>query len=87
MTSKQDEFLSELKLHLTKGFGDLKKSHVAEIHSLKIERDETVARLEADRQHFVKALVESMNEITQLRNRHNDFYEEDYADQGEHEDD
>ncbi|MFM7983580.1 MAG: hypothetical protein ACKPKO_30070, partial [Candidatus Fonsibacter sp.] len=61
MKSKQDEFLSELKLHLTKGFGDLRKSHVAEVQSLKVERDETVARLEVDRQHFVKALAESMN--------------------------
>ncbi|MFM7985023.1 MAG: hypothetical protein ACKPKO_37460, partial [Candidatus Fonsibacter sp.] len=87
MKSRKDEFLSEMKLHLTKGLGDLKRSHVAEIQSLKMESDETVARLEADRQHFVKALAESMNEVTQLRNRHGDVEEEEYADQGEHEDD
>ncbi|MFM7978262.1 MAG: hypothetical protein ACKPKO_03015, partial [Candidatus Fonsibacter sp.] len=45
------------------------------------------ARLEDDRQHFVNALAESMNKVTQLRNRHGDFEEEEYADQGEHEDD
>ncbi|MFM7985214.1 MAG: hypothetical protein ACKPKO_38440, partial [Candidatus Fonsibacter sp.] len=65
MKSRKKEFLSEMKLHLTKGLGDLKRSHVAEIQSLKMERDETVARLEVDRQHFVKALAESMNEVTQ----------------------
>ncbi|MFM7981605.1 MAG: hypothetical protein ACKPKO_20035, partial [Candidatus Fonsibacter sp.] len=43
--------------------------------------------MEADRQHFVKALAESMNEVTQLRNRHGDLEEEEYADQGEHEGD
>ncbi|MFM7984509.1 MAG: hypothetical protein ACKPKO_34805, partial [Candidatus Fonsibacter sp.] len=85
--SKKDEFLSEMKLHLTTGFGDLKKSHLAECQSMRAERDEIVARLEADRQHFVKALAESMNEVTQLRNRHDDFEGEEYADQGEHEGD
>ncbi|MFM7979189.1 MAG: hypothetical protein ACKPKO_07720, partial [Candidatus Fonsibacter sp.] len=60
MKVKQDEFVSDLKFHLTKGFGDLKKTHAAELQSLKTERDDTVARLEADRQHFVKSLAESM---------------------------
>jgi len=54
---------------------------------MRAERDETVARLEADRQPFVKALAESMHEVTQLRNRHGDFEEEEYAEQGEHEGD
>ncbi|MFM7985987.1 MAG: hypothetical protein ACKPKO_42400, partial [Candidatus Fonsibacter sp.] len=78
--ANNDEFMSELKFNLTRGFGELKKTHAAEIQTIKLERDDTVAHLEVDRQHYVKSLAESMNEITQLRNRHNDFDEGEYGD-------
>ncbi|MFM7989007.1 MAG: hypothetical protein ACKPKO_57810 [Candidatus Fonsibacter sp.] len=87
MKTKHDEFMSELKFHVTRGFGELKKTHAAELQTLKSDRDDTVARLEADRQHFVKLFVESVHEVTQLRNRHNDFDEEEYVDQEGPEDD
>ena len=32
-----------------------------------------VARLAEDRQHFVNALAESMNEVTRLRNKHQNY--------------
>ncbi|MFM7983873.1 MAG: hypothetical protein ACKPKO_31565, partial [Candidatus Fonsibacter sp.] len=65
----------------------MKKTHAAEIKTIIAERDDTVARLEADRQHFVKSLAETMNEVTLLRNRHNGFDKEEYADHDGPEDD
>ncbi|MFM7984966.1 MAG: hypothetical protein ACKPKO_37165, partial [Candidatus Fonsibacter sp.] len=79
--------MSELKFHLTIGFGELKKTHAVGLQTIKTGRDDTVARLEADRQHFVKSLFESMYDVTHLRNSHNDFDEGEYGDQEVPEDD
>ncbi|MFM7985355.1 MAG: hypothetical protein ACKPKO_39185 [Candidatus Fonsibacter sp.] len=79
--------MSEIKFHLMRGFGELKKTHVAEIQTIKLERDETVARLEVDRQHFAKLLAESMNENTDLRICHTDCDDGEYGDHEEPEED
>ena len=43
-----------------------------------------VTRLEEDRQHFVSALADSMNEVTRLRSKHLDYGEWEH-DGGEYE--
>ena len=37
-----------------------------------------ITRLEGDKQHFVDAVAESMNEVTRLRKTHQDYGERDY---------
>jgi len=64
-----------MRAHLTKGFADMKKISVAEVQAAMLNQEEIVARLEADRRHFAGALAESMNEVTMLRIRYNDFDE------------
>ena len=54
------------------------------------EHSKEVGRLEEDRQHFVNALAESMNEVTRLRNMSFDYgegeYDEDWYGKGEEHD-
>jgi len=90
LQEKDNEFMSEMRAHLTKGFAEMKKTSSAEVQAAILNQEEVVARLEVDKRHFAGALAESMNDVTTLRNRYSDFEEkeegeyEDYADDGLH---
>ncbi|MFM7982182.1 MAG: hypothetical protein ACKPKO_22970, partial [Candidatus Fonsibacter sp.] len=87
LQEKDNEGMSEMRAHLTHGFVAVKKTIAAEVQAAMLCQAEMVARLEADRRHFARALAESMNEVTMPRNRYNDLEKNEEGEYEEYEDD
>ena len=53
----------------------MRQRTVEAVESTRVEHRKEITRLEEDRQHFVSALAESINEVTRLRTKHLDYGE------------
>ena len=69
----------------------MRKNTSEAVETARAKHRKEITRLEEDRQHFVSALAESMNEATRLRTKHRDYGEwedgdERYDEDGEEDD-
>ena len=64
---REDELVADMRQQLAIGYADMKQRTVEAA-----ELSRTAHRRE-DRQHFVGALADCMNEVTRLRNKHLDY--------------
>ena len=67
----------ELRHQLSNGYAEIWRQTTESVALAIAEQKAEISQLEADRQHFVQSLAESMNKVTKLRNRYNDFSEAD----------
>ena len=88
---REDELSTEMRQQLVKGHVDMRRQTAEAVELYCSEHHAEVARLEEDKQHFVNALAESMNEVTRLRSKHQDYgeweYDEEYKEEGGDDDD
>ena len=71
--TKDEEFVSQLRLHLTKGLMDARRSEVAEVQAATSRQRDLISRLESEVQYFAGELAESRSETSWLRHRYGDF--------------
>ena len=87
---REDELVAAMKKQLSIGYSDMRQRTVEAVESTRAGHREYIPRLEEDRQHFVSALAESMNEVTRLRTKHLDYgeweNEDEHYDGGEDDD-
>ena len=72
---REDELVADMRKQLLIGYADMKQRTVEAVELSRTEHRKELTRLEEDRQHFVGALVDCMNEVTRLRTKHLDYGE------------
>ena len=70
---------------LVRGHAEMRKQTAEAVESAVVGLKAELTRAEGDRQHFATSLANTMNEVTALRNKHEDFG--DWEEGEEYEDD
>ncbi|MFM7984638.1 MAG: hypothetical protein ACKPKO_35475, partial [Candidatus Fonsibacter sp.] len=71
--TKDDEFVSQLRFHLTKGLMEARRTEAAEVQAATMRQKDLISRLESEVQYFGVELAESRSEASWLKHRHGDF--------------
>ena len=70
---REDDLVAGMRKQLSIGYSDMCQRTVEAVETTRAEHRKELTRLEEDRQHFVSALADSMNEVTRLRTKHLDY--------------
>jgi hypothetical protein len=81
LKKREDDLVANMRKQLSIGYSDMCKKTSEAVETARAEHRKDITRLEEDRQHFVSALAESMNEVARLRTKHRDYGE--WEDEGE----
>ena len=75
LKKREDELITDMRQQLVQGHADMRRQTVEVVESSLSEHSADITSLEHDNQHFVNALAESTNEVTRLRDKHQDLGE------------
>ena len=70
LKNREDELITDMRQQLVKGHAEIIRQTAKSVELSLAEHGAEITRLAKDKQHFVIALGESMNEVTRLRNIH-----------------
>ena len=71
----EEELLADMQAQLVRGHAAMKRQTCEAVESADAGLKSGLARAEGDRQHFVASLAQSMNEVTALRSKYEDYDE------------
>ena len=86
----EDELIADMRSQLVKGHAEMRRKTAEAVGTAMADQRAEITRPEKDSQHFADPLAETMNEVTRLRNKHQDVgewvYDEEYEEGGDGDD-